>query len=222
MQTRQLSKSSMIKNNCIYCCSTGFILLFHLLLYLVAVNNQAIPNVLKNNTGVQCIEGYITEPDRNISFAKVNKTGIKCNTKCSPNCTCIPDDVNVISSCTDGNVKVTRVGYQSTVRYLSWDNGVLHIIKPLSFLRFGRTLLGLHLNKIGLQHLQPNVFKGLTNLRVLDIGLNHLRNLLAGVFNGLFNLTHLNISGNKLSEILNIGVFSETVSIIQMSLSFPG
>ena len=208
----------MIKNNCIYCCSTGFTFVFHLLLYLVAVNNQAIPNVLKNNTGVQCIEGCITEPDKNIGFAEVNKTGIKCNTKCSPNCTCILDDASVISNCTDGNVKMTQVGYPSTVRYLSWDNGVLHTIKPLSFLRFGSTLQGLHLNKIGLLHLQPSVFKGLTSLRVLDIGLYHLRNLLPGVFNGLFNLTHLNISGNKLSEI-NKGVFSETVNIIHMSLN---
>ena len=127
----------------------------------------------KNNAGIECSQELVKQWHW-VYWSDFNSTGIRCNIRCSRNCTCILDDVNVISNCTDGNVKVTQVGYPSTVRYLSWDDSIVHIIKQRSFLRFESTLHGLHLNNIHLQYLQPGVFTGLTDLKYLHIASNRL------------------------------------------------
>ena len=208
----ELSDISMARNKFIPRCFLCVIIsVLKLFLLLVVVNNHTIANGEENSTGIECSQELVKQWHW-VYWSDFNSTGIRCSIQCSPNCTCILDDVNVISDCTDGNVKVTQVGYPSTVRYLSWDDSILHIIKQRSFLRFGSTLQRLHLNNIHLQYLQPGVFAGLTDLRNLHITSNRLTNILAGVFGELSNLKRLFLEVNMLSEI-HVRDFSGMVSL---------
>ena len=224
----------MARNKCISRCFLWVIIsVLKLLLLLVVVNNQTIANGEENSPGIECSQELVKQWHW-VYWSDFNSTGIKCNSQCSPNCTCILDDVNVISNCTVGNVKVTQVGYPSTVRYLSWDDSIVHIIKQRSFLRFGSNCKGCILT-ISISSIFIKVpFVGLTDLKYLNIASNRLTNILPGVFgeflegnmlsevhvgdfSGMVNLEWLFLEKNMIYEI-DVGVFDDLVQLLELPL----
>ena len=182
----------------------GFLLLFLL-------GNQNIATAQVRSRAIECQEEYI-QHWHGFYWHNVKKTGIKCYVQCSPACTCSLDDLKVTRNCTSSNVTISPVIYPSDdIRYLNWNNSVLHDIKPGAFLRFGSSLRSLHLANVSL-HLQPGTFAGLTGLQLLDLQFNELDELLPGVFQDLFKLIFLDLNENKLSEI-EVGVFGELMEL---------
>ena len=175
--------------------------MLNLLLLLGDISSQRIA-FHQDITGAECW------PNMN----DLNSTDLRCNAFCSLNCTCILDDVNVTSNCTDGIVKVSQVWYPSNVRFLSWADSVLHIIKPRSFLKFGSTLEKLYLNNINLQHLEPGVFAGLLNLQKLGLEDNMLEGIPVGIFSRMTKLEWLDLKYNKIHRI-EIGAFDRLLQL---------
>ena len=200
--------------NFIYCCLS--LLVLQKFLLLVVVDNQNIANGQKAITGIECEVENIK--DWHWSMFGVNETGIKCNLQCAFKCICILDDVKVTKHCTSGSVAVYPIIFPSNnTRYLSWDNSVLHDIKPGTFWRFRSTLRGLYLTNINLQHLQSGVFKGLTGVTYLYLGSNQLQNVSPGI-RELVNLTRLELSDNILTEI-TVGAFKGLIRLEDLHLS---
>ena len=176
-----------------------------LLLLLAIFDCQKIMPGKENHNLIHCTE------DDGWSF--FNSTGMKCSSSCSENCTCLLDDDKVISNCTSGHVTMTGVIYLPSdyiVRYLTWEDSILHDIKAETFLRFGIALETLNLNNISLQHLQSGVFVGLERLKALYLTNNRLKWIVTGAFEELVQLEFLLLSNNKLTDI-HVGMLSGLV-----------
>ena len=180
-------------------------------LQLFALDDMNITNAQVKSIAIECEEEYI-QHWQGFYRHKVNKTGIKCYEKCSPKCKCTLGDLKVTRNCTGSNVTIFPIIYPSDdIKYLNWNNSVLHDIKPGAFWRFGSFLRSLYLANVSL-HLQPGSFAGLRGLQFLDLGFNNLDELLPGVFRDLFSLIYLDLTKNKLSEI-EVGVFRELIEL---------
>ena len=173
--------------------------------FLIVANNQDTANDLENRTSIECEVENISHWHWSYSD-RVNETGTKCNVHCSPKCTCTLDDVTITSNCTSGNVTVYSIIYPSDVRYLTWNNSILHNIKPGAFWRFASSLQDLHLTNVSLRDLQPGAFSELTGVTYLDLSFNQLQNISPGTFREFTNLKHLDLHKNILTEI-TVGLF---------------
>ena len=205
-----------------YCCLSLLVLQGFLL--LIVVENQNIANGQETITSIECEVQYIEFWDRDYSslswsYLDNEETGIKCNVQCSPRCTCTLDDVKVTRNCTSDSATVYPVIYPSdNIRYLNWDNSVLHQIKPGTFWRIGRALQGLRLTNVSLLHLQPGVFSGLSGVTDLHLSLNQLQNISIGAFRELENLTRLELDRNILTQI-TVSAFRGLVRLEELDLS---
>ena len=179
------------------------------LMILTLLSNQNTIRCHENGDNIQCHEDKTR-------WRMWIFTGTRCNVQCSTDCTFILDEVQVTSNCTHGNVSAILIPYPSKVRYLSWDDSTLHVIQPHSFNKYSSTLELLYLNSIGVLHLQPGVFHGLSNLIVLDLQHNNLTMLIPGIFEELIKLQELRLGNNQLTAIQS--VFKDLVRLEELYL----
>ena len=177
------------------------ILVFKLFLLLTALDCQKIVDGLVNED-IECAEEQ-----------RGNTYLVKCYSHCSTNCTCLLDDDKVISNCTDGHVAISHVIiYVPYVAILSWQNSILHDIKPGAFLRFGSKIREIYLYNVSLQRLQHGVFAGLENLTHMILDYNKIRWVAAGVFENLVQLHSLSLSNNMIHGIEQ-GTFNDILQL---------
>ena len=145
-------------------------------------------------------------------------TDTRCHIDCPSNCTCILDDVTIISNCTDGSVFGTEVQYpHDDVISLSWAESSLQSVKPLAFVKFANSLQVLNLSNNALHRIEPHVFHGLTKLQKLELNNNSIGSLEVNIFDELVSLESLDLDNNNISFIES-GVFEALTSLWKLDL----
>ncbi|XP_015127725.1 leucine-rich repeat-containing protein 15-like [Diachasma alloeum] len=132
-------------------------------------------------------------------------------------CVNVPNQDMMEYACENGYINDLYTIPESTEKIRISNMKIPRITRD-TFSRFGDNVLILMCTHCGIEDIEPDSFKALTNLQQLRLDNNHLRTVRASWFEGLKQLTYLDLNYNEIESIED-GVFDNTPELVDLRIS---
>lgn len=132
-------------------------------------------------------------------------------------CVSVPNQDMVEYACDNGYINDLHMIPERTEKIRISNMKIPRITRD-TFSRFGDNVLILMCTHCGIEEIEADAFKALSNLQQLRLDNNHLRSVRASWFEGLRQLTYLDLNYNEIESIED-GVFDNLPELVDLRIS---